>query len=130
MTLPKDYLFSPFVLKAQQDAKSKGRKTVSYNPNGVSPDITELLGKSNVFVDYTGMYQNYMFNATEAAKSFNYVRPDRIDSRPSLITKYYENGGDTLDKLETYYDVEDGFNVAGAVMIDEAKAKAGSRRRK
>jgi hypothetical protein len=127
MPLPKDYLFSPFVLKAQQDAKPKGRKVLSYNTDNESPDTMIAHGKMTITTDYTGMYQNYMFNATEAAKSFNYVRPDRINSRPSFITNYYDNGGETLDKLEVYYDVEDGFNVAAAVMMDEAKK---SRRRK
>jgi hypothetical protein len=124
MPLPKDYLFSPFALKAQEDAKAKGRKTLSYYPDGVPPQITDRLGYSNTITDYTGMYQNYMYNVTEAAKSFNYVRPDKIDSRPRFITEFFENGGDVADKLEQYFDVEDGFNVAGAVMLDEAAKSA------
>lgn len=127
--LPKDYLFSPFALKAREDAKPKGRKAPEYYPQGVAPDSTAVRRMTtNVITDYTGMYQNYMFNVTEAAKSFNYTRPM---TRPAtnFISEYYAEGGDVVDKLEKYYDIEDGFNVAGAVMIDEAE-KAKKARRK
>jgi hypothetical protein len=129
--LPKDYLFSPAVLKAREDAKPAGRKTLEYYPQGVAPDSTAVRGMTtNVFTDYTGMYQNYMFNVTEAAKSFNYYKPMTRQMRPAFIEEYYNEGGDIVDKLEQYYDVEDGFNVAGAIMMDEAAATKKKSRRK
>lgn len=124
MPLPKDYLFSPFVLRAQEDAKPKGRKVLSYYANGVEPAETmPVFGKSNTYTDYTNMYQNYMYNVTEAAKSFNYYKPISASSRPRFINDFYEGGGDVLDALDKYYDIEDGFNVAGAVMMDEARGR-------
>jgi len=128
--LPKDYLFSPAVLKAREDAKPAGRKMPEYYPQGVVADSTALRRMTtNVVTDFTGLYQNYMFNVTEAAKSFNYYKPMTRMTRPTSITEYYEEGGDVVDKLERYFDIEDGFNVAGAVMIDEAaKAKKSGRK--
>lgn len=125
--LPKDYLFSPFAIRTNAEMKPKARKTLAYDNTNASVDSTVSKGLSNIQTNYTGMYQNYMYNATEASKSFNYVRADRIAGRPAFITDFYKDGGDTLEKLDTYYDLEDGFNVAGAVMMDEAKS---GRRRK
>lgn len=127
--LPKDYLFSPIVLKTREDAKPKGRKVLEYYPEGVAPDSTAVRRMTtNIVNDYTGMYQNYMYNVTEAAKSFNYTKPI-MRSGKNFISEYYSEGGDIVDKLEKYYDIEDGFNVAGAVMIDEAAKLKKSRRK-
>lgn len=127
--LPKDYLFSPIVLKTREDAKPKGRKVLEYYPQGVAADSTAVRRMTtNIINDYTGMYQNYMYNVTEAAKSFNYTKPNMRSSK-NLISEYYSEGGDIVDKLEKYYDIEDGFNVAGAVMIDEAAKLKKSRRK-
>ena len=127
--LPKDYLFSPIVLKTREDAKPKGRKELEYYTQGVAPDSTAVRRMTtNIVTDFTGMYQNYMFNVTEAAKSFNYTRPMMRPSK-NFISEYYSEGGDIVDKLENYYDIEDGFNVAGAIMIDEAAKVKKSRRK-
>jgi len=125
--LPKDYLFSPFVIRTNAEMKPTARKTLTYNNTNETVDSTAAKGLSNIQTNYTGMYQNYMYNANEAARSFNYVRADRIAGRPAFITDFYKDGGDTLEKLDSYYDLEDGFNVTGAIMMDEAKA---GRRRK
>lgn len=129
MPLPKNYEFSPFVLRSKKEAARVNPKPQLYyglQESYESPDAT-LFYKPRVRHDIkqsiTYQYDRFLTTTQEASKSFNHYRPDGIIYRPNQITELHNEGGDVLEKLDRMYDLEDGYNVGAAEIIKNAKRK-------
>ena len=127
--LPKNYEFSPFVLRSKKDATKANPKPQLYyglQETQFYPDAT-ILYKPRVREDIkqsvSYQYDRFLTSTKDASKSFNHYRPDGIIYRPNQITELHNEGGDVLEKLDRMYDLEDGYNVAAAEVMKKPARK-------
>jgi hypothetical protein len=123
MPLPKNYEFSPFVLRSKQDAmKSAPKPKLFYGLQETDEvhDATTLYKprvREDIKQSIPHQYDRFLTATQDASKSFNHYRPDGISYRPSQIIELHNEGGDVLEKLDRMYDLEDGYNVAAAEVM-------------
>jgi hypothetical protein len=123
MPLPKNYEFSPFVLRSKQDAmKSAPKPKLFYGlqETDEAHDTTTLYKprvREDIKQSIPHQYDRFLTATQDASKSFNHYRPDGIIYRPSQIIELHNEGGDVLEKLDRMYDLEDGYNVAAAEVM-------------
>ena len=123
MPLPKNYEFSPFVLRSKQDAmKSAPKPKLFYGlqETDEAHDTTTLYKprvREDIKQSIPHQYDRFLTATQDASKSFNHYRPDGISYRPSQIIELHNEGGDVLEKLDRMYDLEDGYNVAAAEVM-------------
>ncbi len=123
MPLPKNYEFSPFVLRSKQDAMKSAPKPKLFYGLQETDEVhdTTTLYKPRVREDIKQsiphQYDRFLTATQDASKSFNHYRPDGISYRPSQIIELHNEGGDVLEKLDRMYDLEDGYNVAAAEVM-------------
>jgi hypothetical protein len=127
--LPKNYEFSPFVLRSKQDAnKSAPKPKLFYGlqETDESPDATALYKprvREDIKQSFAFQYDRFLTATQDASRSFNHYRPDGIVYRPNQFTELHNEGGDVLEKLDRMYDLEDGYNVAAAEVMKPARRK-------
>ena len=127
--LPKNYEFSPFVLRSKQDAnKSAPKPKLFYGlqETDESPDATTLYKprvREDIKQSFPYQYDRFLTATQDASRSFNHYRPDGITYRPNQITELHNEGGDVLEKLDRMYDLEDGYNVTAAEVMKPARRK-------
>lgn len=127
--LPKNYEFSPFVLRSKQDAnKSAPKPKLFYGlqETDESPDATTLYKprvREDIKQSFSYQYDRFLTATQDASRSFNHYRPDGIMYRPNQITELHNEGSDVLEKLDRAYDLEDGYNVAAAEVLKPARRK-------
>ena len=123
MPLPKNYEFSPFVLRSKQDAmKSAPKPKLFYGlqETDEAHDTTTLYKprvREDIKQSIPHQYDRFLTATQDASKSFNHYRTDGIIYRPSQIIELHNEGGDVLEKLDRMYDLEDGYNVAAAEVM-------------
>ena len=121
--LPRNYMFSPFVLRSKQDAmKSAPKPKLFYGLQETDEvhDTTTLYkprAREDIKQSIPYQYDRFLTATQDASKSFNHYRPDGIIYRPSQIIELHNEGGDVLEKLDRMYDLEDGYNVAAAEVM-------------
>lgn len=125
--LPKNYEFSPFVLRSKESrANPKPKLYYGLQETTHFPDATTLY-KPPVRLDIKQsvayQYDRFLTATQDASKSFNHYRPDGVMYRPSQITELHNEGGDVLEKLDRMYDLEDGYNVPAAEVMKSARRK-------
>jgi hypothetical protein len=127
--LPKNYEFSPFVLRSKQDAtKPAAKPKLFYGLQETDEyhDATTLYKprvREDIKQSFAFQYDRFLTATQDASKSFNHFRPDGIVYRPSQITELHNEGGDVLEKLDRMYDLEDGYNVAAAEVMKSSRRK-------
>jgi hypothetical protein len=127
--LPKNYEFSPFVLRSKQDAtKSAAKPKLFYGlqETDESHDATALYKprvREDIKQSFAYQYDRFLTSTQDASRSFNHYRPDGIVYRPNQITELHNEGGDVLEKLDRMYDLEDGYNVIAAEVMKPARRK-------
>ena len=127
--LPKNYEFSPFVLRSKQDAnKSAPKPKLFYGlqETDESHDTTTLYKprvREDIKQSFAYQYDRFLTATQDASRSFNHFRPDGIVYRPNQITELHNEGGDVLEKLDRQYDLEDGYNVGAAEVMKPARRK-------
>ena len=114
--LPKNYEFSPFVLKSRQ-AKPKP-KYESYadaygqqgwDANGVLKVKRDYALGNKTFTQQDA-YGNLMERTKMSAKSFNYTRADRLRPYEGVILDLHDESN-TLEKLDKQFDIRDGYKI-------------------
>lgn len=129
MPMPKNYEFSPFVLRSKQDAAKPAPKPKLFyglQETDEFPDATALYKprvREDIKQSFEYQYDRFMTGTKDASKSFNHYRPDGIIYRPSQIVELHNEGGDVLEKLDRMYDLEDGYNVPAAEVMKAEKRK-------
>lgn len=127
MPLPKNYEFSPFVLRSK--APVTNQKTKLYyglQETNESPDATTLYKprvREDIKQSVAYQYDRFLSATQDASKSFNHFRPDGIVYRPSQAVELHNEGGDVLEKLDRMYDLEDGYNVPAAEVMKSTRRK-------
>jgi len=110
MPLPKNYMFSPWIL---QSKLPKPKFVPEYQ------DITSQLvlhnfkpRKSQQDIINTDMnsYANFITKSKEAAASFNYNKRDKLRVDSNIVLDLHEESS-VLEKLDRYYDIKDGYVV-------------------
>lgn len=127
MPLPKNYEFSPFVLRSKAPATNQKPKLYyGLQETTESPDATTLYKppvREDIKQSVAYQYDRFLTATQDASKSFNHYRPDGIVYRPSQIVELHNEGGDVLEKLDRMYDLEDGYNVPAAEMMKSTRRK-------
>ena len=127
--LPKNYEFSPFVLRSKQDASKPAPKPKLFyglQETDESHDTTTLYKprvREDIKQSFAYQYDRFMTATKDASKSFNHYRPDGIIYRPAQVVELHNEGGDVLEKLDRMYDLQDGYNVPAAEVMRAARRK-------
>ena len=125
--LPKNYEFSPFVLRSKAPTTNpKPQLYYGLQETTESPDATILykpIVRDDIKQSFSYQYDRFLTATQDASKSFNHYRPDGIMYRPSQITELHNEGGDVREKLDRMYDLEDGYNVPAAQVMKSARRK-------
>lgn len=125
--LPKNYEFSPFVLRSKQDAAKPAVKPKLFyglQETDEFPDATALYKprvREDIKQSFDFQYDRFMTATKDASKSFNHYRADAIIYRPSQVVELHNEGGDVLEKLDRMYDLQDGYNVPAAEVMKRGK---------
>jgi len=127
MPLPKNYEFSPFVLRSKAPVTNQKPKLYyGLQETTESPDATTLYKppvRHDIKQSVAYQYDRFLTATQDASKSFNHYRPDGVVYRPNQITELHNEGGDVLEKLDRMYDLEDGYNVPAAEMMKSTRRK-------
>jgi len=111
MPAPKDYMFSPWVLQSKQP---KPKASYVLNPENIGWNSLDHIKvpKPDKSITYTdeASYANFMTKTKERAKSFNYSYQDETKIRSNIILDLHQEGS-TLEKLDRFYDIRDGYQI-------------------
>lgn len=116
MPLPKNYEFSPFVLKSRQ-AKPKAKYMSyadAYGQEGFDSNayikVKRDYALGNKTFTQQAAYGNLMERTKMATKSFNYTRVDRLKPYEGVILDLHDESN-TLERLDKQFDIKDGYRI-------------------
>lgn len=115
MPLPANYKFSTWVLQSNLD-KERKRKTyaIDVNTRWDANEHLKVPRRQNVAsgTQYAteAAIGNYVEQAKNAVKTFNYSRADKLKVFSSIILDLHDESN-TLEKLDKQFDIRDGFTV-------------------
>ena len=116
MPLPKNYEFSPFVLrsrlatpKAKYISEDEARGVQAWDANAVIKVKRDYALGNKTFTQQAA-YGNLMERTKMAAKSFNYSRADKLRPYEGVILDLHDESN-TLEKLDKMYDIRDGYKI-------------------
>jgi len=117
MPLPKNYEFSPFVLQSRQP-KPKQRymsNAETYGQQGWDANAVLKVKRDyalgNTTFTQAEAYGNLMERTKAAAKSFNYTRADKLQTRYEGVILDLHDESSTVEKLDKQADVAQGYKV-------------------
>jgi len=110
MPLPKNYMYSPWILQS----KLPKPKFVPEYQNIASQIIEHKfrVPKSRFNITETNeyTYANYITKTKEIAKSFNYNKADDLRIRSNIVLDLHDESS-VLEKLDRDFDIKDGYSV-------------------
>ena len=115
MPLPKDYMFSEWVLVSKQSKPkpiyAANPESVGWNSNWSALDHLKV-PMPNKSITYTDgeAYATFMQATKDRAKSFNYTYQDGTKIRSNIILDLHQEGS-TLEALDRFYDIRDGYQI-------------------
>ena len=116
MPLPKNYEFSPFVLRSRL-AKPKPKYEFSDGARGVEGwdanahlKVKRDYALGNKTFTQEAAYGNLMERTKMAAKSFNYSRADKLRPYEGVVLDLHDESN-TIEKLDKVFDIRDGYKV-------------------
>ncbi len=114
--LPKNYEFSPFVLKSRlpkskpaYESYDEARGMQGWDANAYLKVKRDYALGNKTFTQEAA-YGNLMERTKMAAKSFNYSRPDKLKPYEGVILDLHDESN-TVEKLDKMFDVRDGYKV-------------------
>lgn len=117
MPLPKNYEFSQFVLRSRLAKPKAEYKSYAeaYGQEGWDANaflsVKRDYALGNKTFTQPAAYGNLMERTKMAAKSFNYTRPDKLQTRYEGVILDLHDESSTVEKLDKMYDVRDGYKV-------------------
>jgi len=116
MPLPKNYEFSPFVLKSRlpkpkptYEFKDEARGVEGWDANAYLKVKRDYALGNKTFTQEAA-YGNLMERTKMAAKSFNYSRPDKLKPYEGVILDLHDESN-TIEALDKIFDIKDGYRV-------------------
>lgn len=117
MPLPKNYEFSPFVLQSRQPKPKQSymSNAEAYGQQGWDANAVLKVKRDYALGNKTftqdAAYGNLMERTKMAAKSFNYTRADKLQTRYEGVILDLHDESDTVQKLDKMFDIRDGYRV-------------------
>ena len=116
MPLPKNYEFSPFVLRSRLPtpkpkyiSEDETHGVQAWDANGVIKVKRDYALGNKTFTQEAA-YGNLMERTKMAAKSFNYSRADKLRPYEGVILDLHDESN-TLESLDKLFDIKDGYRV-------------------